>query len=239
MKVAIFAVCFVLASVVIGQPLPVPAPVPVPAPLPVPVPALGMGMGMGLGMGLGMPFGPLGLGLGLGMPFGPLGLGAGLLFRRPLMRLALMGGLLGKRDLTEMEAMLNTINANSSVCSISSENSTLICHIVAKNENLECQVTPKFEKLGRLNLTTINMDVVPEKINSEDIFRIHSNKTEDKFTFVDSESKKPVTLSLFNSDKITEQGFLVRDEKCWSRFETLLRESNEKNVRLSIFWADN
>ena len=30
------------------------------------------------------------------------------------------------------------------------------------------------------------MDVVPEKINSDDIFRIHSKKTEDKFTFVDS-----------------------------------------------------
>jgi len=219
MKVAIFAVCilsaFVINSVVSQFPPFIPPIIP-------PV-----------GLGLGLPFGPLGLGLGLG----PFGLGGGLLFRRPLLRLALLGGMLGKRDVSDVQAMLNATDMNSTICGISSATSKLTCHIVAKNENIDCKVVAKLEKLGNLNLTSIDMDVMPEKIESEDIFRIHSTKEDKKITFVNPIDKKPVLLSIFQSEKIAQPGFMVQDKQCWSRLETLLKESKEKSVRLSLFWS--
>jgi hypothetical protein len=218
MKVAIFAACLLSCFVVNNV---------VSQFIPPFIPPIVPPLGLGLGLGLGLPFGPLGLGLGFG----------GLLFRRPLLRLALLGGL-GKRDVSEVANMLNSTTLNSTICGISSATNKLTCHIVAKNENIDCKIIPRMDKIERLNLTSIDMDVVPVRIGSDDIFRIHSTKENStNMTFMDEKTSKPVLLSLFQSEKISEQGFQVADKQCWTRFETLLRESNEKSVRVSLFWS--
>lgn len=222
------ALLLVFVAYVSAQ-VPVPAPVPVPVPAAVPfVPPFlgglgGFGLGgfpLGLGLGLG-PFGFGGLGLGLG-GFGPFGLrrfglGLGLGFGR--------GRFFGKRAVDEVSPI-----DNSTMCQFDQARSVIRC---VAEEEFECPCEARLDRIRDLTirLPRLNMLVDIARADKVEIpvIRVlsHINPTA---TLVHPKTRQDVLLSIFASPTFTEQGWLIKDQKCYERISGLVTRQGESGI---------
>jgi len=168
------------------------------------------GLGFGYpGFGLGYPgfgFGGLGFGgFGFGGGFGRFGGGFGGGFGR--------GGRHGRE-----------INANMTQCSITTESKKLIC--TGLNE-LTCDVAQNFTGLAtpfQYMLSDLTIEMVGEDYHLFGTKETTEHKiTTEEHTFIDPVSNKPVTIALFFTEGSAELGFKFVDEKCWAKFDSLVK----------------
>jgi len=148
----------------------------------------------------------LGLGLGLGLPFRRF---------RPY----------GKREI---------IDPNTTICTLVTQKPSLMCR--GAELDLTCPVRPIHitRELGNSTLRLENLSIVPEDVNGVRVYRILSRKDDvvQRWSVTSPITNKNVLLSFYMSEKIDEPGFIVTDEKCWERFETVFVK--DRDVRLSL-----
>jgi len=173
----------------------------------------------------GFPFGPFGLGglggLGFGGPFmGPGLLGPGL---------GLGGPFLGKR----------AANPNMTECTISTENSKIVC---AGMNEFTCDVVSNFTGLGAISFVIKDLTLVKLTEMDEPLYNILAQKevdhkiTTEDFTFVNPATEnKPVILSLYWSEKLTNLGFRFKESVCWEKFEKMVEITKPDMLDFELF----
>jgi hypothetical protein len=216
MKFSLLLLCFVSSILYINaQFLPgVPAaPVvpPVAAPIVPPVAPIAP---------FGLPFGPLFNPLLNPFLFRPFGFG--------------FGGLLPFRRFRPIVGKREVVDRNATICTLVTQKSTLMCRGVELD--LTCPVRPIHitRELGNSTFRLENLSIVPEEISGIRVFRILSRKDDvvQRWTVTSPVTSKDVLLSFYFSEKIDEPGFIVTDEKCWERFESIF--VRDRSVRLSL-----
>jgi hypothetical protein len=171
-------------------------------------PFFGGGLGFGR-FGLFGPFGPF------GFPFGPFGI-------PPV-------PFIGKRAAENM---------NITECGISTENNKIIC---AGKHELNCDVSSNFTSLGQVSF--VIKDLALEKVTEEEqtVFHFLAEKEVDKkivnedHTFVNPADNKPITLSLYSSEKIDDLGFRFKEESCFEKFEKIVESVEPKEIEFQLF----
>jgi len=170
----------------------------------------------GLGFG-GLGFGGLGFGgLGFG-PFGPFGpglLGPGL-------------GLIGKR----------AANENVTECIISTESSKFTC---AGFTEYSCDIVSNFTGLGSFSFMIKDLELSKAVELDETVYHFLAQKEVDKkisledHTFINPIDSKPVTLSLYWSEKVLELGFRFKELSCWEKFESMMKVTKPEELDFSL-----
>lgn len=185
---------------------------------------------LGLGLGLGYP---LGLGLGLGFPFMGFGLGLGRVgFRRfGLRRLGRDAEVDEKAERQVAEHMEKQM-ANKTICSYESVTGLLQCASISAS--FECQVEERLPGLENVNIRLADLEIVPAVPKQFDVLKVLSRASSGLFTFIQPGTTKQITVSLFNSDKITEPGLFVKDSTCWSQFQRVISESKPEDVGFAL-----
>jgi len=170
---------------------------------------------------LGLPFNPLFNPL-MVPPFLGLGLGLGL------------GGLLPFRRLRPIGGKREVVDHSATICTLVTQKSSLMCR--GAELDLTCPVRPIHitRELGNSTFRLENLSIVPEEINGIRLFRILSRKDEvvQRWTVTSPVTSRNVLLSFYFSEKIDEPGFIVTDEKCWEKFESIFVK--DRSVRLSL-----
>jgi len=233
MKLTILILCITLCAVNSQIPPVVP---PIGAlgvpPLGLPIPPLGLPFpGMGPGFGFGLPFGPFGP---FGLPFLP--------FLRPGFGLRRFGGLgmglglLGKRSVDDSVPVVNgtETESNRTLCNYSSKKQQLACH--GLQHNFECDVQENLVGLENIKLRLADLRIVPETVKNVEFLRILARRSMmTRMTAVNPMTKKDLLLSFYHEEHVSEPGFLIKDQKCWSQFESMVKGSGQEDVRLALF----
>lgn len=156
-------------------------------------------------------------------------------------------GGLGLFGLMGMMGMMGRRAANPNIteCIITSDSSKLIC---SGFDNLTCDVTSHFSGLGEFHLAINDIMLSKSELDDQTIYRFLSEKevdnkiVADNFTLVNPINKKPLTFNLWWSDKIDEKslfGFRIADEKCFTKFETLVSERSPEELQLALLIAQD
>jgi hypothetical protein len=179
---------------------------------------------------LGLPIGPLGFG---GLGFGGLGLGFGGIGRFGLGGFGRFGlGGFG-RGRFGREA-----NANMTECMISSETKKLSC---AGLHEFSCDIAQNFTGLGSFSFVIKDLQLAKTKIEDVPVYHFLAEKEVDKkivteeHTFVNPADNKPVTLSLYWSDKLSELGFRFTEEKCFNKFDDMVKSTEPEMLDFGLF----
>ena len=185
---------------------------------------------LGLGLGLGMPF-PLGI--GLGFPFMGLGLGLGRVgFRRfGLGRVGRDADIDEKTERQVAEHMQAQM-ANKTICSYEGATNLLQCASVSAS--FECQVEERLTGLENVSIRLADMEIVPVVANKFDVLRILSRASSGLFSFIQPGSTKQITITMSNSEKVTEPGLFVKDSACWSQFQRVVSQSKPEDVGFAL-----
>jgi len=219
-----FLALFLVFAACVSAQVPVPAPVPVPVPAAVPFvpPFLG-----GLG-GFGLGGFPLGLGLGFG-GFGPFGFGGFGPFG--LRRF----GLFGRRRFFVKRAVegVSPID-NSTMCRFDQVRSVIRCEA---EEEFECPCEARLDRIRDLTIRLPRLNMLVDIARADKIeipvIRVlsHINPTA---TLVHPKTRQEVLLSIFASPNFTEQGWLVKDQKCFERISGLVTKHGETGIHFRL-----
>ncbi|CAF0906093.1 unnamed protein product [Brachionus calyciflorus] len=197
---------------------------PLPLALMGPFSPLGLGFGLGpLGLGLFNPF--LGAGLGWGLGFGRMGLRRFGRFR------GRREGELNEQQVREVQAQMQAQMANKTACSYDGSAQLLQCASVSSS--FECQIEERLPGLEQVQVKLTDFEIVPAS-QTNDVFRIVSRASSGLFTFIQPGTTKQVTLSIFNSDKVTQPGLLVKDSACWSQLQRVFTQSKPEDVGFAL-----
>lgn len=195
----------------------------------------------GLFPGLGLP--------GLGLPMFPGFFGRvfppfmphmrpGLLFRGRMLTLGMGLPGIGKRDvdqvIAEEDNSTSTIVAhhNRTLCNISSTTKVLSCKGLKEEETFECPVVPELGLVEKLRLRLADL-IVKVDVDSH-VLRLVTRKSNGKFTFVHPRSHEEEVLVVRHVEDAKQPGFLIRDEKCFEKFSTLVKDVPTERFRLVL-----
>lgn len=171
--------------------------------------------------------GPLGLGMGLpfmGLPFLGMGLGWGMGFGRVGMR---RFGHRRGREVNDVQSIPPEM-MNKTVCSYESDLKVLQC--ASMLSSFDCQVEERMPNMGDIEIRLADMEMVPATPNSFDVIKVLSRASSGLFSFIQPGTTKQITLSLFNSEKVTQPGLLIKDETCWAQVQRVVSQSNREDV---------
>jgi len=157
----------------------------------------------------------------------------------PIVRVAPVA-FVGKRSIVNA----SDIAENSTVCRLSTQNSTISCRGV--NFNFECDVVANVTEFGGVENKNEDFRVLPNGVESFNFtdssdaevrrFEIVSLKDDasdvNDYTFVHDGQK--VVLSLYWSERNQETGFRFREQQCWNTYVDMLRVTGTRNVRLVL-----
>jgi hypothetical protein len=188
--------------------------------------------------GFGGPFGFGGLGRfgfgfgGLGLGFGGLGLGlGGFPIPVPVPVPAPIGpGFIGKRAAEHI--------ANITECGISTENQKIVCAGVSE---LTCDIVSNFTGLGSVSFVIKDLALTKLTELEEPVYHFLAEKEVDKkiineeHTFINPTDNKPVILSLYLSEKLTDLGFRFKEQTCWEKFEKIVEVTKPEELEFSLF----
>lgn len=141
----------------------------------------------------------------------------------------IMGGIFGKRSSDDEIA-------NRTLCKYTNTPKPFLsCVGQIKSE---CEVTPILTALKGVSITRSNLTIVPEEVNGVQVYRIVSLSLSElpskKVTLVHPSSHENVLVSIFHSPKITDQGLLIEDSKCWNNFVSLMKDQTPEDIRFSL-----
>jgi len=164
------------------------------------------------GFGLGR-FGGFGLGLGPWGPFGPFGFG---------------GPFIGKRDVSQ----------NVTECTIASETNSIACSGLSP---FTCEISQNFTGMGPFAFAVKDLLITKLVKSEEPVYEFLAQKEvdhkmiADEHTFINPTDNKPIVLSLYWSDKLTDCGFRFKEKVCFEKFETLIKETKPEELEFSLF----
>jgi hypothetical protein len=128
--------------------------------------------------------------------------------------------------------------ANITECGISTENQKIIC---AGVHELNCDIASNFTGLGSISFVIKDLALVKLTELEVPVYHFLAEKEVDKkivneeHTFINPTDNKPVILSLYSSEKLTDLGFRFKEQTCWEKFEKIVEGVKPEEIEFSLF----